>query len=83
MGDPSKSSEQESAFEEKALTEEDSKDISSAHGSETETTKDSLDERITIIEEGHCEDTSQPTPSLPPVCSQSFSFFFIFHLSLP
>ena len=83
MGDPYESSEQKSTFGEEASNEEDSRDISSAPSLETETVEDSLDERTTVVGEGQYEHTPQPTPSLPPVCSSSFSFFCIFHLSLP
>ena len=79
MEDPFESSEQESA-----LTEEDSKDISSAPGSKTKMENYSMDERAThAVGEGQYEPTSQPTPSLPLIFSQSLSFFCIFHLPLP
>ena len=71
------------AFREETSSEGDSKDINSAPGSKTETVKDSLDERAIVIGKGQYEHTSQPTSSLPLVCSPSFSFFYIFHLSLP
>ena len=51
MEDSSESSEQGSAFGEKASREEDSRDISNTHG-ETETTKDSSNERALTIGEG-------------------------------
>ena len=83
MEDPSKSSEQESAFGEKASSEKDSRDISSACGLEKEMVENSLYERATAVEEGEYEHTSQPALSLPPFCSPYFSFFCIFHLFLP
>ena len=83
MREPFKSSEQESTFGEEASSEEDSRDISSAPGLETKIVKDSLDERITAIGEGQYKNTPQPTPSFPLVCSPSFSFLCLFHLSLP
>ena len=52
MGDPSESSKQELAFGEETSSEEDSKDISSALGSKTETVEDSLDEMTTTVREG-------------------------------
>ena len=50
--DPSHSNLQESAFGEKALSEEDSKDSSSAPGLETKTIEDSLDDRAIAVGEG-------------------------------
>ena len=71
MGDPCKSSKQESAFREEASIEEDSKDISSAPDSETEMIEDSLDERTIVVREGQYEHTPQPAPYFPPFCSPS------------
>ena len=83
MEDPSKSSEQEPAFREESLSEEDSRDIRSAPSSKTEMTEDSLDERTTAVREGQYEHTTQLTPYFPPIFSPSLSFFCISHLSLP
>ena len=80
---PSKGSEQESVFGEEASSEEDSRDNSSVPSSKTETAEDYLDERTTTVGEGEYEHTSQLAPSFPLICSISFSFFCIFHLSLP
>ena len=83
MENPSESSKQELNIREEASSEEDSTNISSALGSETKIVEDSLDERAIVVGEGQYEHISRPTPSLPPICSSSFSFFCIFHFSLP
>ena len=66
MEDPSKDSEQRSAYGEEALNKDDYQDISSAPD-EIKTTEGSLDEKATTTEEGQYEDTSHLTPS--PDCS--------------
>ena len=93
MGNPSKTNEQGSAFEEEASSEEDternknsrdSKDTSTALDSKM--VEDSLDEKVAAIGEGHPEYTPQPLAFLPSICSSHFLFllhFFIFiHLTL-